>query len=65
MTQLGAAIAALLLLAGACSGMSEPQNAPAPGGVIGGGPGYVSGGIEGAVGAAVGNVIEYEVHKPK
>jgi hypothetical protein len=61
----GAAIAALLLIAAACGGMSEQETANT-GRVVGGGPGYMhSGGVEGAVGAAVGEVVEHPVPKPK
>jgi hypothetical protein len=61
----GASIAALLLIAGACGGMGEPEKA-STGRVVGGGSGYMhSGGVEGAVGAAVGEVVEHEVPKSK
>lgn len=62
-----AAVIALAIVLGGCSGMSRQEQGTATGAVIGGVAGNVVGGglLGTAAGAAVGGVIGHEVTKPK
>ena len=61
------AIAAVILIATGCAGMTAQEKGTATGAVVGGVAGNVMGGgvLGTAAGAAVGGVIGHEVTKPK